>query len=173
LTYTNTSDSPEVVISDVVPKQWDLTTSDIVKTAGSVDLISKNKGQGPHEIIWTIPANTESAMLTVTATTASKGNGNNTFHEPTHCGSVHVSEGAISTFGANEVLFDPTPPICLAAVKGPGVDPTGAGNYDGDGYSDYEEACTNVFETDPCEEDTDGDGFNDDQDDFPLDPTQQ
>jgi hypothetical protein len=174
LTYTNTSDSPIVIVNDIVPKQWDLTLADISESVGTVELNSKNNGNGPHEIIWTIPATTTSATLTVTATTAEKGNGNNTFHEPTHCGSVYVSESAISIdTSTNNELFDPTSSLCLAAVKGPGVDPTGAGNYDGDGFTDYEEACMNEVETDPCSDDTDGDGFLDGiDDDFPLDPTQ-
>ncbi len=167
LSYTNAA-GPEVVISDIVPRQWVL--NDASSLDGMVDVQSKNKGQGPHAIDWTLPAGTTEATFTVNASTAGKGGKNKTnFFEPTHCGALYLDAGAlVFDVTAGEVIFA-SDPLCLAAVKDP-VDFTGAGDHDADGISDHDEACGNAVPTDLCEADTDGDGTDDGLDACPLDP---
>src|SRR4030095_10239022 len=60
--------------------------------------------------------------------------------------------------------------LCLAAVKDLNKDgkvaADGSGDEDGDSLSDYTESC--VLGTDPCKKDTDGDGYSDHVDKYPL-----
>jgi hypothetical protein len=109
------------------------------------------------------------------------GNRNNSKCRPTSCGALYLNEGAaayeLDEFG--EPLVDEfgewLPPIaksnqlCLAAVEdinGGGLEYDGTGDEDGDFLSDYDEAC--VIGTDPCTNDSDGDGVLDNVDVCPL-----
>ena len=110
-----------------------------------------------------------------------KGKGGNTFCRPTSCGALYLNYGAIAfekdefdelvldEFGNPIVVAGPTNVLCLAAVddlNGGGLVWSGGGDEDGDTLTDLAEACE--FGTDPCLEDTDGDGILDGVDDCPL-----
>ena len=62
-----------------------------------------------------------------------------------------INEGA-ALYAGRSILAGPTNPLCLAAVKdlnGGGLDYSGQGDEDGDGSTDYFEAC--LAGSDPCD----------------------
>jgi hypothetical protein len=89
--------------------------------------------------------------------------------EPRDCGAISLNTGAAAFDTATrEPLLDPdgnpmqTAPLSVAAVRDmqhDGIDYSGNGDEDGDGLTDYDEAC--VRGTNPCDRDTGHDGVND------------
>jgi hypothetical protein len=101
---------------------------------------------------------------------------NNQKCRPTSCGALYLNDGA-KAYALDEFGDPIYPPIavsnslCLAAVEDVDedgfIDFTGAGDEDGDGLSDYEEAC-GACPSDPCTaSDADGDGVADSCDNCP------
>jgi hypothetical protein len=110
-------------------------------------------------------------------------NKNNQKCRPTSCGALYLNYGAVAYEkdpDTGELVLDddgnpimvgePTDGICLAAVEDVNGDGMftwdGSGDEDADGLSDLDEACS--VGTDPCLDDTDGDGVLDGDDECPL-----
>lgn len=197
ITYDGPDDTP-VVIDDRVPAEWDVTAIEFDGTGlplncgddidfsgdyGGVHVFrggkSGKKCNSDTGIWWT--PNGDDNTLNVETLARCHDNRNNSFCRPTSCGALYLNYGAVAyeTDGDGELVLDgdgnpivvlgPTDPICLAAVddlNGDGFVWDGSGDEDGDNLSDYEEAC--AIGTDPCLLDTDGDGFNDEVDQCPL-----
>ncbi len=93
---------------------------------------------------------------------------------PTSCGALYLNDGAVLLLaleGLEPEVLGVSDALCLAVVADSGedgIDPSGAGDEDGDTLSDYFEACEAEERTDPCNADTDGDLVNDDLDLCPL-----
>jgi len=109
--------------------------------------------------------------------------------KPTSCGAIILNDGAIAfeSDGSGNLVLDPpvtgdpvvvagpTDPICLVAVEDPegtltNAEPSrsAAADHDGDGIPSFVEACVNVVQTNPCDDDTDGDTVLDGVDQCPL-----
>ena len=90
---------------------------------------------------------------------------------PTSCGALNLNDGAVLLDIGGEVpvpVGEPTDGLCVAVVDdldGGGIDPSGIGDEDDDGLSDYEEACVAEYAdegADPCvQQDNDLDGVHD------------
>jgi len=177
--YRNSDEVP-VLIEDTVPAEWDVELMDDDggnATAASAN--KKNTGKSATKIDWT-PDRSGGSITVWAETRGPKKNGK---FAPTSCGALRLNDGA-AVFELDPVTGEPLvdesgvrlPPIlesnqlCLAAVTdvdGNGVIVRdGSGDEDGDTLTDLEEAC--VIGTDPCLDDTDDDGVNDNLDACPL-----
>ena len=157
LSYTLQT-SADVVIKDTVPAEWDVVLMDDTLGCFAASANGKNNGKSATKITCNEP-NPVNGMVTVWVETRCHGNNNNTKCRPTSCGALYLNDSAavFEVDGLGEII-DPLNPIstsnslCIAAVKdlnGGGIDYTGDGDEDGDGLTDYEEAC--VIGSDPCD----------------------
>jgi hypothetical protein len=126
------------------------------------------KCQGGTHIWWTpVPTDPVSTLLVDVTTRLNPGHGKRAieFYSPTSCGPLYLNDGA-AVYEADEngapimkdEFGDPIPPLfesnalCLAAVEDVDEDGIlvrdGTGDEDGDGYTDWQEACQ--IQTDPC-----------------------
>ena len=165
-----------------------------------------NKGKkedksATHIICW--PA-ADSGSVVVDVEARCHDNPRNQKCRPTSCGALYLNDGAAAyeLDEDGEPIYPPlavSNALCLAAVEDVNedgeIDYTGNGDEDGDGFSDYDEAC--FWGNDPCvftpdsdedgipdpndncpdtpnpgQEDTDGDGLGDACDPCPNDPDQ-
>jgi hypothetical protein len=167
---------PQAAIFDTVPAEWEvvdwmpLVDTDVVQVQPA-----GKPGKSATKIMWQPTDNNSSLLVMVQSRPHGKK------YAPTKCGELCVNDGAFAlelATGAALLGLDGNPVVsnrlCFAAVEdldGDGIDPSGAGDEDGDGLEDAME----VFElgTDPCDSDTDGDGVPDGEDADPLDPTVQ
>jgi hypothetical protein len=193
-----TYDGPvEVLIVDTTPAEWQVT---MVGNFAVVDGFGSGADDAGDGVVEVFPANKKTnnksstkihwrpdsvpTELTVQVSTRSRP-GKNPKYAPTSCGALYLNDGA-EVFELDSETGEPAtdpdtgevlPPIatsealCLAAVEDLGDDGIvgdGSGDEDEDGLSDLEEACQ--VGSDPCNEDTDGDGALDGSDADPLDP---
>jgi len=182
-------------IEDTVPAEWQVVYyAQEPDGAGELDVSQankKNNNKSATKITWrlnadpNLPEIEEESLryLYVVATTRERTNGK---FAPTSCGALYLNDGAdvyLIDPNTDEPWADPNtgekyPPIyeyenlCIAAVSDVNEDGEivrdGTGDEDGDGLSDWSEACE--IGTDPCNPDTDGDGVPDGDDPEPLDP---
>ncbi len=215
ITYAN-PDGPAVLIEDTVPAEWDasfaLDGDELpLDDGGKATLASANKkgnGKSATKLDWMPDETQDMSMVTIHAETRQHNSRNNSKFAPTSCGALMLNDGAKAfeiDLATGEPMTDQEgnrlPPIlesnnlCLVAVRDldqtPGLVGDGSGDEDGDGLSDYAEACGPIVSnpclmdsdgdglndsdeinagTDPLNPDTDGDGFNDGNDVDPLDP---
>jgi len=145
----------------------------------------RNPSNSATKIHWR-PDPTLASRINVVAETRESPGKKNIKFAPTSCGVLYLNEDGAMAFEVDEngePLRDPetgeklppilvSAPLCLAGVEdfnGDGVIAgDGSGDEDGDGLSDFDEAC--VIGTSPCNPDTDGDGMPDGDDPDPLDP---
>ena len=146
----------------------------------------RNPSKSATKIHWWPDPTLASTINVVVQTRQSPGRKNIKF-APTSCGALYLNEDGAAAFELDpetgQPLRDPdtgeklppileSNPLCLAAVddfNGDGVIVRdGSGDEDGDGVTDFAEAC--LLGTDPCNSDTDGDGVPDGNDPDPLDP---
>ena len=178
VSYTNL-DGPPVLIEDTVPAEWNAQLMDDDEGRANAALANKSgKGKGATKIVW--EPNPEGGKITVWADTRQKRR--NGKFSPTSCGALYLNKGA-EAFEIDPVTLEPKvdqfddrlPPIlesnqlCLVAVSdlnGSGIVADGSGDEDVDGLTDIAEACE--IGTDPCVDDTDGDGVLDGFDACPL-----
>lgn len=168
----------DLLIEDAVPAEWEVTDfstdPDDVGDLTVSQANKKNDNKGSTKINWLLPAdpdidpNAYLRTLYVTATTRERPNGK---FAPTSCGALYLNDGAdvyIIDPNTGEPMTDPnlsfkSNSLCLAAVSDVNEDGIiardGSGDEDGDGLTDYSEACE--IGTDPCNYDTDGDGLSD------------
>ncbi len=150
------------------------------------DVVVSKSGMGAKSksatiIDWTPPQENGSFTLTIDVETRQSPGKNNLKFAPTSCGALFLNDGAIAfetdeggnivleppITGAPVIVAGPTEPLCLAAVKNPGINPGDRGptaDTDGDTLPDFDEACVNTVKTDPCLADTDGDFVDDNLD---------
>jgi len=175
-------DLPPVLIEDTVPAEWDVELTDMTPPDSCMAAGANGKDNGKSathiDCLWD-----GEGMVTVLATArchGTNGKGKNTKCRPTSCGALYLNNGAaayeLDPDTGEPVLDDDgnrLPPLletnalCLVAVKdlnGDGIDYTGNGDEDGDGFADWTEAC--FWGNDPCEftEDSDEDGIPDPND---------
>jgi len=138
------------------------------------------KCKNSTHIAWVPDSSQSSESLKVDVETReSPGKGHKAdLFAPTSCGTLDLNDGAVAfELDANGNLFPSaenpnvlgqTDGLCLAAVadlNGNGLFLDGTGDEDGDGLTDFDEACNPPVEpTDPCNADTDNDGVDDDID---------
>ena len=180
ITYTLPGETP-VLIVDTVPAEWDVIMQD-GDLGCTYESLGKKEGKGATRILCEEP-NDGSETFWAETRLHSNAKGRE-WYRPTSCGALYLNDGA----EAYEVdpdtglpLMDPDgiwlPPIattealCLAAVfdvdGSGGIVYDGTGDEDGDGISDYEEACGSC-QSDPClPSDRDGDGVADECDNCP------
>ncbi|WP_105259094.1 MULTISPECIES: hypothetical protein [unclassified Pseudoalteromonas] len=169
----NNPDSVPVIVKDTVPAQWDVELTD--DDLGKAFIQSANKkddSKSASQIEW-LPEPSGGFISALAQTRGAKKNGK---YAPASCGSLMLNARAqvykleLSTgLPLEDESGDVYPPIiesntlCLAAVmdvNGDGViKRDGTGDEDGDGLSDYVEACE--YYTNPCTNDSDGDGLTD------------
>jgi hypothetical protein len=170
-------DAEPLRVEDTVPAEWSAVLTDDdggSATAGSAN--KKDNGKSSTKIL-SQPEGFISRISVAAETRPSPGQGNEDY-KPASCGGLYLNDGA------EAYLPDGTPylesnRLCLAAVYDVNGDsviqPDGAGDEDGDGFTDYEEAC--ILGSDPCvfDEDGDGDGWPDSVDNCPeiVNPDQQ
>lgn len=165
---------PSPMISDLVPSGWKVV--DCTPSNSNDFLLLTPEGRPEHghratRIEW-FPTDSSGYLLCTVRTRA-----HGPEFEPLECGDFPLNAGAAALDSATrEPLLDPdgnpmkTAPLCVAAIRDmqhDGIDYSGNGDEDGDGLTDYEEAC--VRGTNPCDRDTDHDGVNDAVDRDPLD----
>lgn len=145
-----------------------------------------NRSKSATKIHWRPDPALGSTINVVAETRQSPGKKNIKF-APTSCGALYLNEDGAEAYEIDletgEPLRDPdtgeklppilvSNPLCLAAVcdfnGDGGIVRDGSGDEDGDGLSDFDEACK--LGTDPCNPDTDGDSVPDGVDPNPLDP---
>ncbi len=196
-TITYTPDSTDVVIIDTVNAEWEVTSvggeifnctaqnpADLTGTgiSGTVTVTSNGRkcGKGSTTIELTPDVTGGEVSLNVVVETREKKRSK---FFPTSCGLLFLNEGGATAFesplpppGMDPVIVaGPTEPLGLIALgdentRGdtlPDEHPRdGSGDFDSDGLTD----ATEVFDlgTDPCLDDTDDDGVNDDLDTCPL-----
>ncbi|HSO19751.1 MAG TPA: hypothetical protein VLT88_09855, partial [Desulfosarcina sp.] len=140
---------PLVQLKDVVPGYW----NPVFQVAGppcNVTRADERRNLFSDVFISCTPPGGEGSYSFVAGSRGTLDPGGAVEFEPSECGAFILNEGA-AAFTGRSIHLGPTDPICLAAVRdinGGGLDYTGNGDEDGDGVSDYEEAC--VFDTDPC-----------------------
>ncbi len=150
-----------VLIEDTVPAEWMVELLDDGGNATAQganddgDDDDDDDDDDATKISWT--PDPLGGMITVWAMTRERPNGK---FAPTSCGALYLNDGA-QAFELDPVTGEPLdlPPIlasnslCLAAVEdvnGDGeIARDGSGDEDGDGLTDYEEAC--VIGSDPCD----------------------
>ena len=128
----------------------------------------KNKCSSDTGIVWEMEPD-EMDMIRVDL--QSRGPKKNGKYKPTFCGPLYLNYAAELMDGST--LIATSNRLVVAAVfdlDGGGIDPTGRGDEDGDGASDIDEVRD--LGTDPCDEDTDGDGVLDGVDLCPLQGTE-
>ncbi len=169
---------PPACIEDIVPFQWEVVRC---VPDDPTDLVLKfpvgpshARGYRDTQIQW-FPADND-GCLTCTLRTRPSGRRQSL---PSDCGCLPINRGAraVDTSSSRQPLFDDngdplvTNALMVAAVKDSNrdrrIDYTGNGDEDGDGLTDYQEAC--VIGTNPCDSDTDNDRVPDGQDPAPLD----
>lgn len=183
INYTN-PDGPTVLIEDTVPAEWNVdfaVENDVTQDDdGRAMLMSANKkdnGKSATKLTWMPDASSASSVVTLSAITRQHKSRNNHKFAPTSCGALMLNDGA-AAFELDpqtgmpmvDVEGNRLPPIletnqlCLVAVSDldgtPGIVRDGSGDEDGDGLSDYAEACGEVY-SNPCLMDSDNDGLND------------
>ena len=178
----NQPDLPPVRIEDTVPAEWNVMA---IEDSLGCEIAQANKGRKANKSATKIicePLGSE-GMATFWLEARCHDNRNNSKCRPTSCGALYLNEGA-AAFELDPATGEPKmddygnrlPPLvetnslCLAAVSdidGGGIDYTGGGDEDGDGFSDYDEAC--VLASDPClfDSDNDDDGIPDSVDNCP------
>jgi hypothetical protein len=184
----NGCDGFDVEIRDSVPAEWDVVDweEDPDPLPGSLSIESANKkgnNKSATKIVWdSLCIDDEAGTVTVHIQTRERP-GNK--YAPTSCGALYANTGVdylltISNEEFMEAELDEiaemlqsvnlgykTIPLCLAAVEdlnGDGIVEDGTGDEDGDGCSDYDEAC--IWGTDPCN----GEDFNPDCEGVPNGP---
>ena len=152
---------PPVLIEDTVPAEWDVWLEDDTLDCGN-ESASGKPGKSATKITCEEP---NDGSVVVWATTRCHNKPNNQRCRPTSCGALYLNDGALAyevdpatgeplkdEFGDRLPPIETTDPICLAAVwdvDGDGaIEYDGTGDEDGDGLSDFDEAC--VLGTDPC-----------------------
>jgi hypothetical protein len=150
---------------------------------GTVEVFKAGKGAAKKEsatkIHWWPDPDLDLSTINVVVETRQSPDKKNGKFLPASCGALFLNHGA-AVFAidpaTDQPLADPNtgerlPPLldsnnlCLSAVEdvnGGGIIPDGSGDEDDDGLTDFHEACE--IGTDPCNDDTDGDGARDGQD---------
>ena len=171
----NNPDQVPVLIEDTVPAEWDaVLMNDDGGNATAASANKKNNGESATKIDWT----PEPSGGSITVWAETRGPKKNGKFAPTSCGALRLNDGAkVFDLATGDPLLDDSGnplesnKLCLVAVSdvdGNGVIVRdGSGDEDGDGLSDFTEACE--VGTDPCVADTDGDGIPDGADTCPLD----
>lgn len=196
-TITWSGNTP-VWVYDRVPAEWDVTDIEFDDTGLPLDCAGETTFVGPYGTVEVYrggkPGKTcqsdtgfrwmpgDDNTLNVQTKARCHDTKNNKKCKPTSCGALYLNYGAIAfekdEFG--DLVYDdngdpivaagPTNPLCLAAVddvNGDGIFTwDGSGDEDSDGLADYEEACG--VGTNPCDDDSDGDGILDGRDECPL-----
>ena len=165
---------PDVLIVDSVPAEWVVTAingdgsnlpvdpgdpaANFSNAFGSVDVFRTGRGaksKSGTKIHWT-PVPNGPATINVEAEARQSPSGKVKF-APTSCGPLFLNSGpaeVVELVGGQPVqptLFESNV-LCLAAVEdlnGGGLVLDGTGDEDGDGFSDFQEAC--IDGTDPCD----------------------
>jgi hypothetical protein len=144
-------------IRDLVPNKWDVVSAVPANAVDGVTINAFGNGNGPTQIEW-LPEQVAAgctiggdARLAVTIRTR-EANPPPNYH-PRQCGTLRVNQGAeaFEQGGAGPPIFSSNR-LCLAAledVNGFGIVRDGSGDEDGNGVSDYEEACE--LAQDPCQ----------------------
>ncbi len=177
----NQPDLPPVQIEDAVPAEWQVVG--LVDDSLNCEFAGANKKDNGKSatLLTCLPESTE-GMVTVQVDARCHGNKRNTKCKPTSCGALYLNDGAAAYEldpDTGEPVVDDEgnrlPPLletnslCLVAVSdlnGDGIDYSGNGDEDGDEMPDWFEACE--IGTDPCDPDSDDDGYDDYIDDCPL-----
>jgi hypothetical protein len=184
--YNKPENGPENVhIIDHPITQWDVTdvadhhytpylgcgVSDTVNAEGTVEVYRGGKPdkncQSATHFIWDV-SGLSSATVSVGVQSRRSASGK---YLPNACGAFYLNHGvkAIDLDNPGEP-FARSNKLCIAAVKdlnGLGLVLDGTGDEDGDSLTDYEEACLNPVKTNPCKDDSDGDGVLDGADNCP------
>ncbi|TNF06582.1 MAG: hypothetical protein EP323_04720 [Gammaproteobacteria bacterium] len=142
------------------------------------------KCQSSTHLEW-VPPQEGGTITVLTETRQSPGKGHKSdVYAPTSCGALTLNNGAIAyetdEYGelvidehGDPVVLGETDALCLAAVSSDLLltnnDRSEAADHDGDTIPSYVEACLSEVRTNPCSADTDGDGFNDNDDNCPVD----
>ena len=177
-----------LLIVDTVPAEWNVLSAESDNADDQVYVFPAGGGKpskSATKIEWR-PASASSSLLVWVETRQSPGKNNIKF-APTSCGPLYLNEDGAAAYEVDPETGEPlrdletgeklpsilvSNPLCLAAVgdvDGDGVIVRdGSGDEDGDGLTDFAEAC--LLGTDPCNPDTDGDGVPDGVDPDPLDP---
>lgn len=171
---------PDVLIQDTVPAEWD-TIADVVNALNCSLAGANKKNNGKSATKIDCEYSGDGAVTAFWNTARCHDNKKNKKCRPTSCGALYLNDGAevfeVDEFG--DPLLDEDgnllPPIftsnnlCLVAVADgddadDGIDLTGEGDEDGDGFLDWDEAC--FWGNDPCDftPDTDEDGVPDPND---------
>lgn len=193
ITYVPEDDT-DVLIVDVVPAEWQVRVIETVEPNDDLCFVDIPDGEGgladagPGNdkcdreksatiIEWTPDPTVAVSTLNVVVDTRQSPSGKNKF-KPTACGPLFLNDGAEAfELDDGELIIPlvsiagPTDPICLAAVDNPGTgtgDRSATADHDSDTLASFAEACTNVPRSDPCTNDTDGDGEPDNVDNCPL-----
>ncbi len=172
---------PPVQIEDTVPAEWQVMGLENDNLNCEFTGANKKDNGKSATMLACLPESTE-GEVTVLVDARCHDSRNNKKCRPTSCGALYLNNGAaayeIDPDTGEPVLDDEgdrLPPLletnslCLVAVSdlnGGGIDYTGNGDEDGDEMPDWFEACE--IGTDPCDPDSDDDGYDDYIDDCPL-----
>lgn len=148
----------------------------IVRISLDMEILDVQKSN-PSDETWIEPLTTpfagvvwrpagSSSSIEISLQTAIRGDG---MSAPFECGALNLHRGVeIAESGAGRAgTVAAAGPLCVAAARdlnGGGIDYTGNGDEDGDGLTDYQEACLIAAGHPclrPCDPDSDGDGLDD------------
>jgi hypothetical protein len=183
IAYNNPEGPDNVIIKDKLTPVWLITKinekgSDLplycgVKTANDDAGMVKAWRGGKEDkacesasfLTWEPSSKNQSISVNVETRQSPSGKAK---FKPNHCGPFYLNKG-VKAYD----MDNPGDPIaesnklCVAAVKNPGSDRSDTADTDGDGIPDYEEACVNSVQTNPCSADSDNDGVDDGEDNCP------
>jgi hypothetical protein len=150
-------DSEWLSVKDTVPAEWNVGLAD--NDGGRATAVSANKkdnGKSATKIRWEPESSSLISDIVVAAQTRPNPGKGNATYKPTSCGALYLNDGAVAYLPDGSAYLESNP-LCLAAVddvNGDGIIVRdGSGDEDGDGFTDYEEAC--MLGTNPCVYDAD------------------
>jgi hypothetical protein len=186
ITYNNPEGPENVIIKDKLTPVWLITEINEngsglpldcgVKVAmdNGSGLVKARRGgqegkkcQSASHLTWEPNTGSSPQSISVDVETRRSASGKAKY-KPNHCGPFYLNKG-VKAYD----MDNPGDPIaesnklCVAAVKNPGSNRGSTADNDGDGIPDFQEACLNPVQTNPCSADTDNDGVEDGEDNCP------